>query len=91
MMESRKRNRIERMVSLALGMIILFGGSLSVCAYENPQVIRGAENVFFETLSDEQGTVKFHVGEIQYSEFVDVSVWEYPFISSLPHLLHLSA
>lgn len=68
MMESRKRNRIERMVSLALGMIILFGGSLSVCAYENPQVIRGAENVFFETLSDEQGTVKFHVGEIQYSE-----------------------
>lgn len=68
MLECGKKKRFERVVSLALGMIILFGGSLSVCAYENPQVIRGAENVFFETLSDEQGTVKFHVGEIQYSE-----------------------
>ena len=68
MMESRKRNRIERMVSLLLGVAILFGGSLSVCAYEEPRVINGAETAFFETLSDGQNNVQFYAGKIQHSE-----------------------
>lgn len=68
MMESRKRNRIERMVSLLLGVAILFGGSLSVCAYENPQVISGAEAAFLETAQDEKAARFFLMEEIQYSE-----------------------
>lgn len=68
MMESRKRNRLERMVSLLLGVAILFGGSLSVCAYENPQVIRDADAVMFEALQDEKGTWGVTTEEIQFSE-----------------------
>lgn len=67
MLQSRKRNRIERVVSLLLGVVILFGGSLTVCAYENPQVVRG-ETTFFEISSDEEVTKAFVVGEIGYSE-----------------------
>lgn len=67
MLESRKRNRMEKAAALLLGAVILFGGSLTVCAYEEPRVISGAETAFFETLSDGQDAVKFCAGEIQYS------------------------
>lgn len=66
MLKSGKRKRMERVVSLLLGAAILFGGSLSVCAYENPQVISGAEAAFLETVADGQDTVKFYTGETQH-------------------------
>lgn len=67
MLESGKRNKIERLASLLLGAVIMFGGSLTVCAYENPQVIKDADAAMFEALQDEQVTWNFSVGEIQYS------------------------
>ncbi len=67
MLESRKRNRMEKVVSLLLGVVILFGGSLTVCAYEAPQVIRG-EADFVKVASDGENTRRFVAEEIQFSE-----------------------
>lgn len=68
MLRSRKSKKIERVVSLLLGAVILFGGSLTVCAYENPQVVNGADAAFLKTTQDEEVAKTFIIGEIQYSE-----------------------
>ena len=68
MLESGKKKRTERVVSLLLGAVILFGGSLTVCAYENPQVIKVEENDFFETFQDDQRIEEFVAEEIGHSE-----------------------
>lgn len=65
MLQSRKRNRIERVASLLLGAVILFGGSLTVCAYENPQVVRDVDAAVFEQMQDTWG---FSTEEIRFSE-----------------------
>lgn len=65
MLRSRKSKKIERVVSLLLGAVILFGGSLTVCAYENPRVIRDADAAVFEQVQDTWG---FGTEEIQFSE-----------------------
>lgn len=65
MLKSGKRNRIERVASLLLGAVILFGGSLTVCAYENPQVVRDADAAVYEQTQDIWG---FATEEIQFSE-----------------------
>lgn len=67
MFDNGKKKRIERTVSWLLGVIILFAGSLTVCAYENPQVIRGEAN-FIKIYPDEKNTKIFVAEEIQYSE-----------------------
>lgn len=71
MLRSRKSKKIERVASLLLGAVILFGGSLTVCAYENPQVIRG-EADFFEVSPNEENTKKFVEEEIRFSEEEDL-------------------
>ncbi|MDE6405155.1 MAG: M56 family metallopeptidase, partial [Lachnospiraceae bacterium] len=68
MLKSGKRNRIEKVASLLLGVIILFGGSLTVCAYENPRVVRDADAAMFETLREEQGVWGVSIEEIRFSE-----------------------
>lgn len=65
MLRSRKSKKIERVASLLLGAVILFGGSLTVCAYENPQVVRDADAAVFEQMQDAWG---FSSEEIQFSE-----------------------
>lgn len=65
MLRSRKSKKIERVVSLLLGAVILFEGSLTVCAYENPRVIRDADAAVFEQVQDTWG---FGTEEIQFSE-----------------------
>ncbi len=68
MLKNGKRKKIEVAMSLLLSAVILFGGSLTVCAYEKPQVISG-EADFFENFSDKQDTTIFIVAEeIRYSE-----------------------
>lgn len=67
LLENRKKKRMERMLSLLLGTVILFGGSLTVCAYENPQVIRGDAD-FIKAFLDEENTKMFVAEELQYSE-----------------------
>lgn len=67
MLNSGKRSRIEKAASLLLGAVILFGGSLTVCAYENPQVVRG-EADFVMISTDEEITKTFVMEEISYSE-----------------------
>lgn len=67
MLRSRKSKAIEKVASLLLGAVILFGGSLTVCAYENPQVIRGDAD-FFEISPNEENTKKFVEAEIRFSE-----------------------
>lgn len=53
--EERKRwRRVKRTASLLMGLTILFGGSLTVCAYEDSRVISDVERSFMERSSDEQ-------------------------------------
>lgn len=68
MLESGKKKRTERVVSLLLGAVILFGGSLTVCAYENPQVIRDTESAMFDLPQDKQVSWEIAEGEIRFSE-----------------------
>lgn len=68
MLESGKRNKIERLASLLLGAAIMFGGSLTVCAYENPRVIRDADAAIFEAPQDAQVTLTYAAEAIRYSE-----------------------
>lgn len=74
MLRSRKSKAIEKVVSLLLGAVILFGGSLTVCAYENPQVINGAEAAVFEQMQD---TWEFTTEEIQASEEEVLEIMEF--------------
>ncbi len=67
MLESGKRKRVERVISLLLGVAILFGGSLTVCAYENPRVVSGDAD-FIKAYLDEQNTKMFVAKELRYSE-----------------------
>lgn len=67
MLNSGKRSRIEKAASLLLGVVILFGGSLTVCAYENPQVVRGEADFVLMSM-DEEITKAFVMEEISYSE-----------------------
>lgn len=76
MLRSRKSKKIERVVSLLLGAVILFGGSLTVCAYENPQVVRGKANLF-EISSNEEVVKTFAVEEIGYSEEAELDYREF--------------
>lgn len=62
------RKKWKEAASLLLGTVILFGGSLTVCAYEGPQVIRGEDQAFFAAFSDKQDTMEFVAEEIRYSE-----------------------
>ncbi len=68
MLKVGKRKRIKGVVSLMLGATILFGGSLTVCAYEYPQVIWNADAAMFKQSSDEQITRGFITEEIRFSE-----------------------
>lgn len=52
--ERKKWRRVKRAASLLMGLTILFGGSLTVCAYEDSRVIRGADQSFMETSSNGQ-------------------------------------
>lgn len=68
MFDNGKKKRIERALSLLLGAIILFAGSLTVCAYENPQVIRDVDASMFDLPQDTKVTWEVVTGEIRYSE-----------------------
>lgn len=68
MLESGKRKRIKRALSLLLGAVVLFRGSLTVCAYENPQIVRNADADTFEAPQGVQVALIVNVGEIRYSE-----------------------
>lgn len=76
MLRSRKSKKIERVVSLLLGAVILFGGSLTVCAYENPQVVRGEANLF-EISQDGESEMTFEKEEIVYSEEAELNYWKF--------------
>lgn len=67
LLESRKKKRTERTLSLLLGAVILFGGSLTVCAYENPRVVRGDAD-FLKAFLDAESTKMFVAEELRYSE-----------------------
>lgn len=68
MLECGKKKRFERVVSLALGAMILFGGSLTVCAYEAPQVVRDVDAAMFDQTQDEQAALEVSVAKLSYSE-----------------------
>lgn len=50
--ERKKWRRVKRAASLLMGLTILFGGSLTVCAYEDSRVISDVEQSFMETSKD---------------------------------------
>lgn len=53
--EERKRwRRVKRTASLLMGLTILFGGSLTVCAYEDSRVISDVEQSLMETSKEKQ-------------------------------------
>ncbi len=67
MMENRKKNRVKTAASLLLGAMVLFGGSLTVCAYEEPPIMENVDATVFEMRQD--GDEIFVVAdEIRYSE-----------------------
>lgn len=68
MLKVKNRTGIKKAISLLLSVIILFGGSLTVCAYENPQVISGVDAFVFDIPADEQVNVRFTPKDIRYSE-----------------------
>ena len=68
MLKATNRKKWKEAASLLLGTVILFGGSLTVCAYEGPQVVRGGGPAFFAAFSDKQNTRESVAEEIQYSE-----------------------
>lgn len=76
MLRSRKSKKIERVVSLLLGAVILFGGSLTVCAYENPRVVRGEANLF-EISQDGESEMTFEKEEIGYSDEMELEYWKF--------------
>ncbi|MCM1266568.1 MAG: M56 family metallopeptidase [Bacteroidales bacterium] len=68
MLKSGKKSRIQRAASLLLGATILFGGSLTVCAYENPQVVRDIDKSLVEAPEETQLKIGFvESEEIQFS------------------------
>ncbi len=67
MMENRKKNRVKTAASLLLGAMVLFGGSLTVCAYENPQVIQETNPVMFK-MPPHEDDIFFGCGGIRPSE-----------------------
>ena len=68
MLNSGKRSRIEKAASLLLGAVILFGGSLTICAYENPRVVRDVDAAMFKVPQDMKVTWEIAAEEIGYSE-----------------------
>lgn len=67
MLEVRKKKRIQGAASLLLSAVILFGGSLTVCAYEKPVVISG-ETALLVVTPDEEVIKTFVAGEMHFSE-----------------------
>ncbi|MDE7259186.1 MAG: M56 family metallopeptidase, partial [Lachnospiraceae bacterium] len=69
MLKDRKRKKIEGVMSLLLGAVILFGGSLTVCAYENPRVIEGMDKQEIDMLKDLHLKAEFvNSEEIRFSQ-----------------------
>lgn len=54
MVRQSKGKRIKRAAGVLLGVTILFGGSLTVCAYEDTRVIEDVELSFVEESKDRQ-------------------------------------
>lgn len=67
MLEVRKRKRFHEAASLLLSAVILFGGSLTVCAYEEPVVISG-ETALVVAYPDQEVIKTFVAGEMHFSE-----------------------
>lgn len=69
MFKDRKCKKTEVVISLLLGALILFGGSLTVCAYENPRVIEGMDKQEVQMLKDLHLKAEFiNSEEIQFSK-----------------------
>ncbi|MDE6847020.1 MAG: M56 family metallopeptidase [Lachnospiraceae bacterium] len=69
MLKDRKCKKAEVVMSLLLGAVILFGGSLTVCAYENPRVVEGMDKQEVYMLKDLHLKAEFiNSEEIQFSE-----------------------
>lgn len=67
MLEVRKRKKFKKVASLLLSVVILFGGSLTVCAYEEPVVISG-ETALLVVYPDEEVIKTFVAEEMHFSE-----------------------
>lgn len=59
MVRESKGKRVRRAAGVLLGVSILFGGSLTVCAYEDTRVIEDAEQSFMEISIDKQSQWDF--------------------------------
>lgn len=69
MLKDRKCKKTKAVMSLLLGAVILFGGSLTVCAYENPRVIKGMDKQEVYMSKDLHLKAELVNGEeIQFSE-----------------------
>lgn len=67
MLEVRKRKKFKEVASLLLSVVILLGGSLTVCAYEEPVVISG-ETALLVVYPDEEVIKTFVAEELHFSE-----------------------
>lgn len=59
MVRQSKGKRIKRAAGVLLGVTILFGGSLTVCAYEDTRVIKDVEQSFMEDSEERQSQWDF--------------------------------
>lgn len=73
------KKRVKRVTGMLLGAAILFGGSLTVCAYEDTRVIKEVDQSFVEDSKDRQSQWDFVKDEniqavegeaLNFSEFV---------------------
>lgn len=53
------KKRVKRVTGMLLGAAILFGGSLTVCAYEDTRVIKDVDQSIIETAKDTQSQWEF--------------------------------
>ncbi len=69
MLKVKNRTKIKKVGSLLLSVIILLGSSLTVCAYESPQVIIDANQSLMEASKNKQHNLHFvNSEELQFSE-----------------------
>lgn len=59
MVRESKGKRFKRVAGVLLGVSILFGGSLTVCAYEDTRTIKDVDQSFMETSKDKQSQWDF--------------------------------
>lgn len=59
MVRQSKGKRVRRAAGVLLGVTILFGGSLTVCAYEDTRVIRDVDQSFMEDSEERQSQWDF--------------------------------